>query len=215
MASPSTAGSAFLERFAQVERSGRRLLSNLFADRLLVEGGLRTPRIWTGTIAAYPAPGCPLGATLSMRDNVSRLRLSLECGALKGERGIALVLEPGTYRIIRHNGELFISPNSQPIILPAFPQESGWHALDPATGIPQLGRGERRFLWRLPSEAVVPAAREHGANGWAVRDVFLNQRLSARLSAITEQEALSMGFASLLAPREPSGRMADARPAQG
>lgn len=181
-----TAGAAFIDVFRASQSNCRRLLSSRLADRVLVDEGREVPRSWTGTIVAYPAPNGPFGDTVSLWDGRLRMRIVLDTSALKGERGVALVLDPGTYDIVRDNGPHMVIPREPPLIVPAFPQENGWYSLDERSGLPVFGTGKKRFLWRHSSEAVVAAAREHGHGGWARLDVFLNQKPSAKLASLLD-----------------------------
>ncbi len=188
MSSLITPGAAFESALASARAKKSNLVSNKFADRLLVEGRAELPRIWTGTIVAYPAPGAPFGDNIILFDNRSRLRYVLETRAIKGERGAALVLEPGAYEISGKRGERMFVPKTAPIILPGFPQESGWYNVDSETLLPVLGHGKIRYLWRFSSEAVVAAVREHGSGGWAKFDIFLNQKPSSKFGAVLQSD---------------------------
>lgn len=159
-------------------------ISNKLADRLLVEGNASMPRIWTGTVVAYPRQGAAFGRNLEFRDSRTGIAYVLETGWLRGERGAAIVLESGSYRLKADGGFQVFVPLERPLALAAFPQESGWCSMDPATALPMGGPGRERFLWRFEGDAIVAAARESGRTGWARNDIFLNQRPSNRLAVL-------------------------------
>ncbi|MEW6722877.1 MAG: hypothetical protein AB1324_06455 [Candidatus Micrarchaeota archaeon] len=159
-------------------------ISNKLADRLLVEGKASLPRIWTGTVVAYPKQGAAFGNKLEFRDSRTGMTYVLETGWLKGERGAAIVLESGSYRLKEDGGFQVFIPTARPSALPAFPQESGWCSMDPETALPMLGSAKERYLWRFEGDSIVAAARESGRTGWARTDVFLNQRPSNRLAVL-------------------------------
>lgn len=188
-----TSGVAFENALMHARSKKTALISNVLADRLIVEGRAGLPRFWTGTLVAYPAPGAPFLDWTVFYDQKSRLRYLLETQYIKGERGVALVLEPGAYDLVAKGAERHIVPNAPPLILPAFPQSSGWHDADKATLLPTLGLGKRRYLWRLDAEAVLPVVRENGHGGWAKSDVFLNHRPSSRLLALFQGPSSGLG----------------------
>jgi hypothetical protein len=193
----TTTGAAFDNAFESARSRKTALIPNRFADRLIVEGKAELPRFWTGTVVAYPAPGMPFGDNAVFYDQKARLRYVLDTHAIKGERGVALVLEPGTYELVPNRAERIFRPKAAPMILPAFPQESGWFNVDEATLLPVLGHGKARFLWRLPSEAVLPAAREHGHRGWARFDIFLNQKPSSKFGALHQSDYREVAAAAV------------------
>ena len=164
------------------------LVRNKLADRIILEEKAELPRFWTGTVVAYPAPDCPIGESITFLDRIRRLRYMLETGALRGERGIALVLESGTYDLLGKGNDRIFIPNRQPIILPGFPKENGWYGMDETTALPVYGPRSTRFLWRMSGEAVLPVARERSRTGWAASDIFLNQRPSARFASFSQAE---------------------------
>ncbi|MCI0503700.1 hypothetical protein L0Y65_03230 [Candidatus Micrarchaeota archaeon] len=180
----STPGAAFEQALAAGRSRKTTLIQNKLAGRVLHDGREGMPRIWTGTVVAFPAPGAPFGDTTTYLDRISRLRYILDTRRIKGERGAALVLEAGTYGLACINGERIYQPAAPPLILPAFPQSGGWFDEDQATGLPVLGMRGKLFLWRTMEEAILPVARDWGASGWAKRDIFLNQRPSSRLHAV-------------------------------
>lgn len=193
----TTPGAAFDKAYESARMKKTSLISNRFADRLIVEGKAELPRFWTGTIVAYPAPGAPFADNTVFFDQKARQRYVLDTHAIKGERGVALVLEPGTYELVQDKAERIFRPKSSPLVLPAFPQESGWFNIDEATFLPVLGHGKIRFLWRLPAEAVLPVAREHGHLGWARYDIFLNQKPSSKFGALHKSEVREAAAAAV------------------
>lgn len=161
------------------------LMANRLADRVIHETNEKFPRFWTGTLVAYPAPDCPLGEFVTYIDRTRRFRYLLATGIMRGERGVALVLEPGEYSIKGTGNDRLILPNKPPLVLSGFPKESGWFDMDAETRIPVMGTRRARYLWRLDNEAVLPIVRESGEDRWAAADVFLNQKPSALLALIT------------------------------
>jgi len=197
MSARTTPGAAVDKAFEYARSKKTALRSNRHADRLLVEGKAELLRFWTGTVVAYPAPGGPFGDNIVFFDQKSRQMYVLDTHALKGERRGALVLEPGTYELVQTKAERIFRPKAAPLILPAFPQENGWFNVDEATLLPVLGHGKKRFLWRLPDEAVLPVAREHGHRGWARYDIFLNQKPSSKFGAPHQSEARESASAAV------------------
>ncbi|MFH0885297.1 MAG: hypothetical protein V1861_06315 [Candidatus Micrarchaeota archaeon] len=183
-----TSPAAFDDVFSGARANRTSLVRNKLADRIILEGKAELPRFWTGTVVAYPAPDCPFGESITFLDRIRRLRYILETSSLRGERGIALVLEPGTYDLFGKGTDRIYVPNRPPIILSGFPLENGWHGMDMETALPVRGTRAMRYLWRLSGEAIVPVARERGKNGWAASDIFLNQRPSARLAAFSQSD---------------------------
>ncbi|MEW6036521.1 MAG: hypothetical protein AB1529_07965 [Candidatus Micrarchaeota archaeon] len=167
--------------FEETLRSGK-ALSHRLADEVIVERRMGTPRIWTGTVVAYPAAEAAFGDSLEFRDSRTGVIYTLDTRRMKGERCAALVLEAGTYALVDERGFKAYVPRIQPSVLAPFPQESGWYDVDAATRLPVRGTSRLRYLWRLEGPAIVAAARESSGTGWAKYDVFLNQRPSERLS---------------------------------
>ena len=170
-------GSATFPRaFADSRKRGELLLSNVLAGKVLSEDAIVTGKFWTGTIVAYPAPGRGFGESILLNGSRTAMPLIFDSSFLKGERGSALVMEPGTYDIVPNGHGLLVRPNERPIIVPAFPQEDGWGVADERTGITvKSGKGPRSYLWRFPHEAVVAVVRDLSSE-WAIRDIFLNQK---------------------------------------
>lgn len=166
------------------------LPSNVLVDGLIVREKAELPRIWTGTIVAYPKQYGPFSDNAVFNDPRTGIRHVLETKMLKGERGVALVLESGAYDVNIERGERIYAPKSKPIISIAFPQENGWCDMDESTALPIMGGKSRRFIWRLPSEAVLPVVRESGHTGWARFDIFLNQRPSLQLHSLAEHPGI-------------------------
>jgi hypothetical protein len=183
-----TPGAAFDDAFAASRSRKTNLIRNKFADRIILEEKAELPRFWTGTVVAYPAPDCPIGESITFLDRIRRLRYILETSALRGERGIALVLESGTYDLLGKGNDRFYLPHREPLILSGFPKENGWYGMDEATALPVHGSRALRYLWRMSGEAVLPVARERNRTGWAASDIFLNQRPSARFAAFSQSE---------------------------
>ncbi len=181
-------GASFDDAFSAARAKRTPLVRNKLADRVILEEKAELPRFWTGTVVAYPAPDCPFGETITFLDRIRRLRYILETGRLRGERGVALVLESGTYDLLGKGNDRIYIPNRPPIILPGFPKENGWFGMDEATALPVYGPRSMRFLWRIGGEAVLPVARERNRTGWAASDIFLNQRPSARFASFSQPE---------------------------
>jgi hypothetical protein len=184
--------SAFTDAYAKGAAMSTTLVRNKLAQRVMAEGKIELPRVWTGTVVAYPGVGAAFGDSLAMLDRYGRLRFVLDTMFVKGERGAAIVLEAGTYDIQGSNGERVFVPKSRPSLMGGFPQEDGWFDEDRESGLPVLGTARRLYLWRLPAGGIVPVARERGGNEWAMSDVFLNQRPSSRLVPLFVSEAESL-----------------------
>ena len=187
--------SAFDQALAQGHVRSTALVKNKLAGRVLAEAKAELPRVWTGTVVAYPGAGAAFGDSLVMLDMSGRSRFVLDTKFVKGERGAAIVLESGTYELKGTNGERVYMPKSPPTLLPGFPQEDGWFDADAETGIAVRGPNKRLYLWRLPTDTIVAVARECGGNGWAKSDLFLNQKPSSRLHPLFDSdiEALLAG----------------------
>jgi len=188
MSSLTSPGATFDDAFSAARAKRTPMVRNKLADRVILEDKAELPRFWTGTVVAYPAPDCPLGETITFIDRVRHRRYILETGALRGERGVALVLEPGAYDIFENGGDRIFVPGKPPLILSGFPKENGWYGMDEATALPVYGLRAMRFLWRMGGEAVLPVARERSKSGWAASDIFLNQRPSARFASFSQPE---------------------------
>lgn len=93
-----------------------------------------TRLIHTDTILIFPESGQPFPGLFEFHDSRSGKVMCMDTIFCKGERRIALVLE-GNYDFAWDKGRVLILPKSQPIVLEAFPQHSGWYECEEKTRI--------------------------------------------------------------------------------
>ncbi len=166
--------------------SRRRLITNLSADRLLLEDPQSfsgVGPIWTRTIVAYPQAGMTFGHTLEY--SCKPARYVLDTSEYRGIRGAALLFED--FELRPEGGDMVFIPKGKPVLLEGFPRESGWHMMNDS-GIPTAkGKGGMRFLCRMDAARVGAVVRDLGGDGKLKLDVYLHHRPTMKLGAITEE----------------------------
>ena len=164
----------------------RRLITNIAADRLLVESPqayMESWPVWTRSVVAYPPAGATFGHALEY--SCRPARYVLDTYEYRGVRGVALLFED--FEMKPDHGTYLFVPKGKPTVLENFPQESGWYGMH-ASGIPLMtGAGEKRFLLRMEGARIGAVVRDFGPDGRQKLDVFLHHRLSQKLGAILEE----------------------------
>lgn len=161
----------------QLERNGKRLVSNKLAGKILSEGIMlgMPSRFWTRTIIAYPSANNAFSYEIR---SINRPYIYiLDTRDFRGEKNIAIVFDE--YDLIRQGRFMIYQPKEMEVAR-IFPQENGWYSVN-SMGIPIIGPGTSHFLWRWNSERVGPIVRGAGTErSPSNTDIYMHHRHSEK-----------------------------------
>ncbi len=140
----------------------------------------------SGTILAHPAENSAFPRFLEFTDRQTGRKICIDTKQYANQRGIALVLMPGAYTFQFDGNRMLIFPSADPIVIPYFPQFSGWYPYHKDTGVPvvsggivdQFGSRPDRFLQRAPDAWIGMPARSINEGNYEEKYVYAFARPS-------------------------------------
>jgi hypothetical protein len=122
--------------------------------------------LWTGTTHIYPLANGKLRSIAEYTDPQTGERHVAEIPQEYREKGIALMLKSGTYKLERDNNTWLYLPKKEGIVpLEDYPQENGRCIIDAETRAPKArGDGLVGYIRRNPFESILPVHRKAEAN---------------------------------------------------
>ncbi|HSB46393.1 MAG TPA: hypothetical protein VLD37_00130 [Candidatus Bilamarchaeum sp.] len=162
--SPRKPGMAFADALEAATDTGCSLISSRLAYNVLYKKNAWRDNasawpLWTGTVLAFPASGMPIGDSIEWEDKGTRYFIGTK--SFRGLKGAALMLESGSYALVRDGSTEVFLPSRAPLIARGFPQTSGWFGVEELTGLPsEDGPATVRFS-RTTEGRVIPVAADY------------------------------------------------------